>query len=78
MRSVLKACVAYRRHEGRNYKTPPMAPIPQARVSQSVPFSRTGFDYLGPLYIKQNKVQKGVGTSIHVFECPCYTFKVSK
>ena len=61
VRSVLKACVVYRRHEGRNYKTPPMAPIPQARVSQSVPFSRTGFDYLGPLYIKQNKVQKRCG-----------------
>ena len=60
MRSVLKTCVVCRRHEGGNYKMPPMAPLPRSRVSQSVPFSRTGLDYLGPLYIKTEQDAKKV------------------
>ena len=60
MRSVLKACVVCRRHEGGNYKMPPMAPLPRSRVSQSVPFSRTRLDYLGPLYIKTEQDAKKV------------------
>ena len=39
---------------------PLMAPLPKSRVSKSVPFSKTGLDYLGPLYIKTEKDAKKV------------------
>ena len=60
VRSTLKSCVVCRRHEGGNYKMPPLAPLPRARVSQSMPFCRTGLDYLGPLYIKSEQNAKKV------------------
>lgn len=66
-RSVLKHCVVCRRYEGGNYKMPPMAPLPRSRVSRSVPFSRTGLDYLGPLYIKTEQGAKKVW--ICLFTC---------
>ena len=28
-----------------------MAPLPKQRITEAVPFSRTGLDYLGPMYI---------------------------
>ena len=57
---VLKTCVVCHRHEGGKYKMSPMALLPRSRVSQSVPFSRTGLDYLGPLYIKTEQDAKKV------------------
>ena len=31
---------------------PVMAPFPRSRVSQAIPFSGTGLDYLGPIFVK--------------------------
>ncbi len=31
---------------------PPMSSLPKSRVNESPPFTRTGLDYFGPLYIK--------------------------
>ena len=31
---------------------PAMAPYPRSRIEESPPFTYTGFDYLGPLYVK--------------------------
>ena len=39
---------------------PVMAPLPKTRVTSAVPFSRTGLDYLGPLYIKTKEGQRKV------------------
>ena len=33
---------------------PHMAPYPPSRIEESAPFSFTGLDYLGPLYVKVN------------------------
>ena len=33
---------------------PTLAPLPASRVSESPPFSHTGLDYMGPLYINEN------------------------
>ncbi|CAC5390307.1 unnamed protein product [Mytilus coruscus] len=41
-----------RRFEGGAYKMPAMAPLPKSRVSQDVPFSSDGLDYLGTIQVK--------------------------
>ena len=52
VRRVLERCVLCRRHEGGPYKMPLMPPIPTERVSASAPFTYTGVDYFGPLFIR--------------------------
>ena len=46
--------------QGRATVMPDMPPLPKTRVAETVPFSRTGFDYLGPMYIKTCDGQKKV------------------
>lgn len=60
VRSVLRNCTVCRRHEGGPYRMPVMAPLPKTRVSEAIPFSRTGLDYLGPMYIKTSDGQRKV------------------
>ena len=56
VRRVLERCVLCIRHEGGPYKMPP---IPTERVSASAPFTYTGVDYFGPLFIRtKGKSQK--------------------
>ena len=54
---VLKSCLVCKRLESRPFKMPPMAAISRARVTQSTPFTNTGLDYLGSLYIKKGDVK---------------------
>ena len=56
--AVIRNCTICRRHEGGPYKMPVMAPLPKSRVTSAVPFSRTGLDYLGPMYIKTSDGQR--------------------
>ena len=39
---------------------PSITPLPSIRVRESKPFSRTGLDYLGPMYIKTSEGSKKV------------------
>ena len=39
---------------------PVIAPLPKTRVSEAIQFSRTGLDYLGPMYIKTSDGQRKV------------------
>lgn len=52
VRKILKACKICQKHEGGPYKMPLMPPLPTERVSVAAPFTNTGIDYFGPLYIK--------------------------
>ena len=49
VKKVLGKCVVCKQLEGGPYRMPMMAPLPKTRVSETIPFSRTGLDYLGPL-----------------------------
>lgn len=49
---VLYRCKECRKYGGGPYKMPPVAPLPKERVTMSKPFTYTGIDYLGPLFIK--------------------------
>ena len=50
---------------------PVKAVLPKTRVSEAIPFSRTGLDHLGPMYIKtsdgQRKVDKEGCACLHVW-----------
>ena len=50
---VIRKCGICQKNEGGAYKMPPMPSWPISRVKESAPFSFTGLDYIGPLYIKQ-------------------------
>lgn len=67
VRSVIGKCLVCRRHEGGPYKMPSVAPLPKTRVTEATPFSRTGLDYLGPMFVKTEKVQQKVW--ICLFTC---------
>ena len=54
VRTVLQNCLVCRKQEGGPYKMPSLAPYPKSRLQESVPFSTTGLDYLGPIYVKHN------------------------
>ena len=60
VKSVLRNCTIRRRHEGGPYRMPVMALLPKTRVSETILFSRTGLDYLGPMYIKTSDGQRKV------------------
>ncbi|XP_053395705.1 uncharacterized protein LOC128555912 [Mercenaria mercenaria] len=60
VKTVLNKCVLCRRHEGGSYKMPPMSALPSSRVTESTPFSRTGLDYFGPIYLKTSGEEKKV------------------
>ena len=60
VRKVLTKCQVCVRHEGGPYKLPEMPPYPKERVTAAAPFSFTGLDYLGPLYIKDGQNSKKV------------------
>ncbi|MES9884883.1 MAG: hypothetical protein ABW185_28910, partial [Sedimenticola sp.] len=52
VKGVLRTCKTCQRYEGGPYKMPEMPALPKDRVTVSPPFTKTGLDYLGPLYVK--------------------------
>jgi len=68
IKQIVRKCVVCRRHEGKAYKTPAAPPLPKERVSEGPPFSNTGIDCAGPLYIKEAST-----ADEQVKVCVCYT-----
>lgn len=52
IKRILGKCVCCKRVQGQAYTAPPTAPLPEFRVKESPPFSKTGVDFAGPLYVK--------------------------
>ena len=52
VRSVLRTCVKCTRVIGRPYRAPDPPPLPIVRVEECPPFSVTGVDFTGALYVK--------------------------
>lgn len=60
VRRVLNMCLVCRRAEGAPYKMPPLAPLPNSRISEAPPFTHVGLDYFGPLFIKEDQTTRKV------------------
>ena len=53
VRRLIRACVVCRKLEGPAYPTIPAPDLPHERVSDHPPFTHTGVDFAGPLYITE-------------------------
>ena len=56
VRKILIVCKICQKHESIPYKMPLMTPLPTEQVSVAAPFTNTGINYFGPLYIKAKDV----------------------
>ena len=61
-----------RRHQGKAYQPPPAPPLPPFRVKESQPFSNTGVDFAGPLYVKDASTSTSRKVWICLYTC-CVT-----
>ena len=52
VRSIISRCVVCKRFEGAAYRSPPPPPLPTFRIREEPPFTHTGVDFAGPLYIR--------------------------
>ena len=52
VKQILHHCSICRRFEGKSYHAPPPPPLPSYRVQEAPPFTVTGVDFAGPLYIR--------------------------
>ena len=52
VKKVLTECVTCKKAQGKPFKSPPVAALPDFRVRESTPFSKVGIDFAGPLFVK--------------------------
>ena len=69
VRTQLRKCVVCNRLMGKPYQAPDPPPLPRIRVEASQPFSVTGVDFTGALYVRDPTGEKKV--YICLFTCAC-------
>ena len=72
VKRILYKCVTCRRFQGKPYCPPPPPPLPSFRVNEAKPFSYTGVDFAGPLYVKDTVVSSSRKVWICLYTC-CVT-----
>lgn len=69
IRGVLQRCTVCRRFQGKPYRPPPAPPLPSFRVSEAPPFSYSGVDFAGPLYVRDTLGSAVRKTWLCLFTC---------
>ena len=67
VRSLLRSCTICKRHGGRPYPLPDSPLLPEMRMRDVAPFTVTGIDFTGALYVQLNGVESKV--YICLFTC---------
>ena len=67
IRTLLRHCTTCKRHIGKPYPAPDPAPLPAVRTCDVTPFTITGVDFTGALYVRQNHSEHKV--YICLFTC---------
>ena len=69
VRAVIHRCVICRRFEARPCLGPPPPPLPRFRVAEEPPFTYTGVDFAGPLFVKTGKAVANRKVWICLYTC---------
>ena len=72
VRKLIHRCLICRKYEGRPYQDLPPPPLPEFRVSQSRPFTNTGVDFAGPMYVRPSTGSTGPKVWLCLYTC-CVT-----
>ena len=72
VKKILHKCVVCRRFQARPYCPPPAPPLPSFRVNEARPFSYTGVDFAGPLYVRDTIASASRKVWICLYTC-CVT-----
>ena len=67
IKTLLRHCTVCRRHCGKPYAVPDPAPLPESRTCDVAPFTITGVDFTGALYVQHNSGEEKV--YICLFTC---------
>ncbi len=51
VKRIVRRCVVCKKLEGMSFNTPRTAPLPPSRVCDAPPFTNTGVDFAGPLFV---------------------------
>ena len=54
---LLRCCVICKKHSGKPHKAPDMAPLSKVRLQDMPPFTVTGINFTGALYVRQNHTE---------------------
>ena len=52
VRKVIRRCTVCRQYDGKSFSSPVLPDLPAERISTEPPFSNTGIDFAGPLYVR--------------------------
>ena len=78
VRTVIGQCRLCRRLESAGYSTQPSSPLPGFCTTMDYPFSYTGVDFVGPLYIKEGAATKKVYIALfYLWRVPSATCRFS-
>ena len=69
VKSIIRQCTLYWWFEGRPYLAPPPPPLPEFWVKEEPPFTYTGVDFAGPLFIKSSNTTDGGMVWLCLYTC---------
>ena len=71
IKSLLRSCTVCQRHGGKPYPIPDPPPLPEIRMRESIPFTITGIDFTGALYVCHDTT--GIHMSVYLRNKPSGT-----
>ena len=69
VQTLINKCIICRRINAKPFIAPPPPPLPPTRLSDLPPFTHTGVDYAGPLYLKERGCNDAYKAYIALFTC---------
>ena len=69
VRMLIHKCTVCRKFEEKPYTAPPPPPLPKFRVAEEPPFTYTGVDFAGPLYVRPGDATTSHKVWICLYTC---------